>query len=143
MLGVKLTKLESYTKARQANAARYTDLFAAAGLKEQFTLPYRDPAAHHVWNQYGIRVHAGQRDELKSYLQKQGIGCEVYYPVPLHEQKCFQHLGYRLGSLPNTERASREILHLPIYPELRIDEQERVVDTIKQYYAQAYQSKAA
>ena len=143
VLAVKLRKLDDYTRARQANAARYAEMFSAAGLTDQFSLPFHDPAAYHVWNQYGIRVHNGQRDELKSYLQKQGVGCEVYYPVPLHEQKCFQNCGYAVGSLPNTERASREILHLPIYPEMQLAEQERVVGTIQQYFAQGYQRKAA
>lgn len=143
VLSVKLRKLDDYTRARQANAARYAQMFKAAGLTDQFTLPYHDPAAYHVWNQYGIRVHNGQRDALKSHLQQQSVGCEVYYPVPLHEQKCFQHCGYKPGSLPNTEAASREILHLPIYPELQLAEQERVVSSIKQYYAQVYRSQAA
>lgn len=143
VLNVKLRKLDDYTRTRQANATRYAELFQSVGLSDQFDLPYHDPAAYHVWNQYGVRIHGGQRDELKSYLQKQGVGCEVYYPVPLHEQKCFQHCGYARGSLPNTERASREILHLPIYPELQRSEQERVVDTIKKYYDQAYQRRAA
>lgn len=143
VLGVKLRRLDDYTKARQANASRYAQMFRDAGLSDQFALPYQDPAAYHVWNQYGIRVHDGRRDELKTYLQKQGIGCEIYYPVPLHEQKCFQNCGYALGSLPHTEAASREILHLPIYPELQLAEQERVVNTIKSYYAQAYRSRAA
>lgn len=143
VLGVKLRKLGDYTRARQVNAARYSAMFSASKLEGAFSLPYQDPAANHVWNQYGIRVHNEQRDALKSFLQQQGIGCEVYYPVPLHEQKCFQSSGYKLGSLPETERASREILHLPIYPELRVDEQTRVVAAIDQFYRQAYRSRAA
>ncbi len=143
VLSVKMRKLEEYTKSRQANAARYAVMFSEAGLSDQFSLPYHDPAAYHVWNQYGIRVHGGQRDELKAWLQKQGVGCEVYYPVPLHEQKCFQHCGYKTGSLPHTEQASREILHLPIYPELELGEQERVVSCIQSYYQQAYKRQAA
>ena len=143
VLGIKLRRLGRYTQARQANAARYADMFAKLGLNEALTLPYQDPAANHVWNQYGIRVHNGRRDALKSYLQKQGIGCEVYYPVPLHEQVCFQHCGMPLGSLPQTERAAREILHLPIYPELQLDEQQRVVESIAGFYQQAYGRQAA
>ncbi|MCC6507937.1 MAG: DegT/DnrJ/EryC1/StrS family aminotransferase [Pirellulaceae bacterium] len=143
VLVVKLRKLNDYTRARQANAARYAELFAQADHAEQFSLPYQDPAAHHVWNQFGIRVTGGQRDALKAYLQQQGIGCEVYYPVPLHEQKCFQHLGFASGSLPETERASQEILHLPIYPEMQVAEQDRVVSCIRQFYQQAYRRQAA
>jgi dTDP-4-amino-4,6-dideoxygalactose transaminase len=143
VLAVKLKQLGAYTQARQGNAQRYAELFKAASLQDTFTLPYHDPAANHVWNQYGIRVLHGQRDELKNYLQQRGIGCEIYYPVPLHQQQCFRHLGYTEGSLPVTERAAREILHLPIYPELAQDEQIRVVDTIGEYYRQAYRRRAA
>ena len=143
VLGVKLRRLGDYTRARQANAQRYASMFRSSSLLEAFDLPYHDPAANHVWNQYGIRVHNGQRDALKSYLQKNGVGCEVYYPVPLHEQQCFQHCGYAPGSLPETERAAREILHLPIYPELHLDEQSRVVETVVRFYKEAYQSRAA
>ncbi len=143
VLGVKLKKLNDYTNARRANADRYAAMFQAEGLTDRFTLPYQDPAANHVWNQYGIRVHHGDRDALKQYLQQEKVGCEVYYPVPLHEQQCFRHCGYALGSLPETERASREILHLPIYPELKSQEQERVVDSIASFYKQAYARRAA
>jgi dTDP-4-amino-4,6-dideoxygalactose transaminase len=143
VLEVKLRRLGDYTRARQANAARYAAMFSAAGLTDQFELPYHDPAANHVWNQYGIRVSGGRRDDLKSFLQNQGIGCEIYYPVPLHEQQCYRHLGYTLGSLPETERAAREILHLPVYPELTEGEQARVVNAIAAYYQQAYQRRAA
>ncbi len=110
---------------------------------DRISLPYHDPAAHHVWNQYGVRVAHGKRDELKTYLQQRGVGCEVYYPVPLHQQKCFASYGYTEGSLPHTEAAAREILHLPIYPELRLDEQERVVESIQAYYQNAYGRMAA
>lgn len=143
VLGVKLRRLGDYTSARKANAARYAELFAESALQDAFSLPYEDPAANHVWNQYGIRVRHGQRDALKSFLQHNGVGCEVYYPVPLHEQQCFQHCGTPKGSLPETERAAREILHLPIYPELQIDEQIRVVETIARYYKEQYQRHAA
>lgn len=143
VLEVKLRKLDSYTRARQANAARYADLFQDAGLVGEFSLPYHDSHANHVWNQYGIRVTDGRRDDLKSYLQGRGIGCEIYYPVPLHEQQCYRNLGYKLGSLPETESAAREILHLPIYPELTIDEQVRVVDGIRSFYAQGTMRRAA
>jgi dTDP-4-amino-4,6-dideoxygalactose transaminase len=143
VLGIKLRKLGDYTRARQANAQRYNELLSMPVLAGAFGLPYRDPAANHVWNQYGIRVHGGQRDALKNHLQQRGIGCEVYYPVPLHQQQCFKHCGYADGSLPETEAAAREILHLPIYPELKLEEQERVVDAIVEYYQHAYVRKAA
>lgn len=143
VLAVKLKQLGAYTLARQANASRYAELFQGGYEQSAFVLPYHDAAANHVWNQYGIRVLNGQRDDLKAYLQQQGIGCEIYYPVPLHQQQCFRHLGYAADSLPETEKAAREILHLPIYPELALDEQSRVVDAIHTYYRQAYRRRAA
>ncbi len=137
ILGVKLRRLSSYTSARQANAERYQKAFSNLQLDKQFELPYRHPAAFHVWNQYGIRVVDGERDALKAHLQTQGIGCEIYYPIPLHLQECYQSLGYTKGSLPETEKAAREILHLPVYPELSLEEHSRVVHAIGQFYGQA------
>jgi len=112
-------------------------MFSDSGLvgREQITLPYRDPAAFHVWNQYSIRVNGGRRDELKAYLADQGIGSEIYYPIPMHRQKCFTDFRIARGGLGETEAASAEILNLPIYPELRIDEQTRVVEAISHYFA--------
>ncbi len=143
VLLVKWKRLENYTQARQANAARYQSLFEDAKLDSCFELPYRDPAANHVWNQYGIRIADGKRDALKKYLAEQGVGSEIYYPVPLHLQKCFASLGYTEGSLPKTEQACREILHLPIYPELTLDEQYRVVDSIRSFYRSNANRKVA
>ena len=135
VLGVKMKKLGAYTRARQANAARYRMLFAASHLDDMCDLPTQDSKAEHVFNQFSIRVKDGYRDALLQFLHSRKIGAEIYYPIPLHMQQCFRHLGYRSGSLPETERAAREILNLPIYPELAIDEQHLVVDTIQSYYA--------
>jgi dTDP-4-amino-4,6-dideoxygalactose transaminase len=134
VLAVKIKHLDSYTQSRCAHAARYKELFQASQLHEIVELPRKQPKATHVWNQYGIRVPHGRRDALKAHLQQQGIGCEVYYPVPLHMQECFSDLGYSLGCLPNTESAAREILHLPVYPELTPAEQESVVEAIESFY---------
>jgi len=134
ILGVKIKHLDHYSRARSAHAARYKELFQASQLHEIVELPRKSPKATHVWNQYGIRVPHGRRDALKAHLQNQGIGCEVYYPVPLHMQECFSDLGYSLGCLPNTESAAREILHLPVYPELTAGEQESVVEAIESFY---------
>ena len=135
---VKIAELENYSKARQENAERYGSLLSATTLvgSGQIELPYTDPAAHHVWNQYGIRVKDGTRDALRSYMQEQNVGTEIYYPIPLHLQECFTKLGYQAGSLPATESASEEILHLPIFPGLTEAEQVRVVDCLQQFYAQ-------
>ncbi len=137
ILSVKMHHLDRYTRARQANAARYRTLFAASHLDDFCDLPSQDSRAVHVYNQFGIRVRDGLRDALIQYLQARSIGCEIYYPIPLHMQQCFKHLGYQPGSLPETERAAKEILHLPVYPELRIEEQLRVVEAIEQYYSVA------
>ncbi|MFM8573117.1 MAG: DegT/DnrJ/EryC1/StrS family aminotransferase [Pirellula sp.] len=134
VLGVKIKHLENYAKARNSNAQRYKELFQSSQLHEIVELPKKQPKATHVWNQYGIRVPHGRRDSLKAHLQQRGIGCEVYYPVPLHMQECYSDLGYSLGCLPNTESAAREILHLPIYPELTPSEQEAVVEAIEAFY---------
>ncbi len=136
---VKIRHLQAYTHARQANACRYYELFEEAGIGREYgvQLPYRDPAAHHVWNQFSLRVTGGHRDGLRSYLQQQQIGSEIYYPIPLHRQTCFRDCGYDQGSLPECERAAAEILHLPIYPELTAQEQELVVAAIGSYFREA------
>ncbi len=144
VLRVKMKHLAGGVEACQRNAARYAELFAACGLagNEQITLPYRDPAAFHVWNQYSIRVNGGRRDELKAHLAEQGIGTEIYYPIPMHRQKCFSDFRISRDGLAQTEAASAEILNLPIYPELRVDEQLRVVETIKRYYGKSARAAA-
>lgn len=143
VLQVKIAHLDAYAAARQRNAARYQELFRDAQLQETIQLPYQDPRALHVWNQYGIRVPYGRRDALKQHLTQMGVGCEIYYPVPLHMQECFADLGYSLGCLPHTETASREILHLPIYPELTEQEQDAVVEGIASFYMSGAFRRAA
>lgn len=135
-LSVKLKRLDAYTSARQEIAHRYNELLNGSGLMDLgiVDLPYQDPAAYHVWNQYSLRVHDDCRDALRHYLTAQNVGSEIYYPVPLHEQVCFQHLGYQPNDLPETHRASLEILHLPIYPGLTDNEQEMVVDRIAKFF---------
>jgi dTDP-4-amino-4,6-dideoxygalactose transaminase len=135
-LNVKLTMLDQWTADRQENAARYHELFHEAGLEKTLQLPVARSGATHVWNQYTIRVPEGRRDALRNYLAQNGVGSEIYYPHPLHLQECFADLGYRRGSLPNTERASAEVLSLPIFPGLTADEQYTVVQRIFGFYAQ-------
>lgn len=135
VLNVKLTRLAEWTAARQANARRYEALLRSAGLEGWVVLPQTDPRCEHVWNQYTIRIRGGQRDAVKARLAALGVGTEVYYPVPLHLQKCFQSLGYGPGSLPHTEQAAREVLSLPIFPGLTAEEQAMVVDRLAQALA--------
>jgi dTDP-4-amino-4,6-dideoxygalactose transaminase len=131
VLNVKVAHLAQWADQRKANARRYHDLFAAAGLAEQIVLPHGEPHCEHVWNQYTIRVTAGRRDAVKAQLAEAGVGSEIYYPVPLHLQECFQSLGYQPSSLPETERAAKEVLSLPIYPELTAAEQQTVVARLR------------
>ena len=125
-----------------ANARRYQELFNRAGLIGRISLPAIDPRCDHVWNQFTIRVPHGQRDAVKSQLAAAGIGCEVYYPVPLHRQQCFQSLNYGPGSLPRTERAAAEVLSLPIFPELTAAEQETVVSRLADILARPLSAAA-
>jgi dTDP-4-amino-4,6-dideoxygalactose transaminase len=127
--------LADWTRQRQANADRYVALFAAAGLSSKIELPGSLPGNEHVWNQFTIRVPGGRRDSLRQFLTSRGIGSEIYYPLPLHLQECFRSLGYSAGSLPETERAAGEVLSLPIFPGLRVDEQQRVVQAIADFCA--------
>lgn len=143
ILNVKIAHLKSYSDARQKNATRYGEMFAATNLNQCIELPHHAPEALHVWNQYGIRVPGGLRDALRKHLTNMGIGNEVYYPVPLHQQECFEDLGYTDGCLPQTEKAAKEILHLPIYPDLTEAEQESVVAGIENFYASGALRRAA
>jgi len=95
-------------------------------------LPFSDPRAKHVFHQYVIR--APRRDELRAFLTENGIGTEVYYPLPLHLQPALRSLGYRQGDFPVAERAAAEVLALPIYPELRDEEVENVVEGVRRFY---------
>lgn len=127
VLNVKLSKLREWTSQRVANAHRYGELLKFAGLDQQLVLPQTEPRCQHTWNQYTVRIPGGRRDAVKAQLTAAGVGCEIYYPVPLHLQKCFATLGYCPGSLPHTEKAAREALSLPIFPELTTIEQDTVV----------------
>jgi len=135
ILRVKLSHLVEWTKARQRLAAHYDDLLADTKEKEYIKLPFRAPNRIHVFHQYTIRVLEGKRDALRDFLYEQGIGTEIYYPWPLHTQPCFGYLGYKEGDLPESERASREVLSLPIFPELKEEEQDYVVEKIKEFFA--------
>jgi dTDP-4-amino-4,6-dideoxygalactose transaminase len=134
VLRVKLPHLDTWTTQRQENAARYGELFAAYDLAGHVTVPTDEPRGRHVWNQYVIRIADGKRDEVRKHLAAHGVGTEIYYPVPLHLQQCFAHLGWRQGDLPATEQAAEETIALPIFPELRADEQHTVVARIAEFF---------
>ena len=139
ILNVKLPHLDRWTHQRQENALRYADLFREGDLVKhrQVELPYEAYAdkkvrEHHIYNQFVIRVK--NRDGLLSHLKDKGIGTEVYYPIPLHLQDCFLALGYKAGDFPESERAAKETLALPIYPELTMEMQKFVVNIIESYF---------
>lgn len=129
---IKLKYLDGWTRGRQDNAAIYRQLFADAGLSAQIQLP-EEIEDRHIYNQFVIRVPE-QRDALRDFLGEQGVGTEVYYPVPLHLQKCFSYLGYQAGDFPHSEQAAEQTLALPVYPELRSDQKAFVVDCIKGFF---------
>jgi dTDP-4-amino-4,6-dideoxygalactose transaminase len=132
ILRVKLRYLDSWAECRRRNADTYRELFAEYQLTAQLALPSAPMTSLHVYNQFSIR--APRRDELQGYLLDRGIPTEVYYPSPLHLEPAFAYLGHRIGDFPNAEATCREVLSLPIYPELTFDQQRAVVATIARFY---------
>ena len=137
ILEVKLRYLPQWNQQRRDHAARYDQLFHAANLtastiNEGIVLPITDKRAGHVFHQYVIR--APRRDALRQHLTERQIGSEIYYPLPLHLQSSLAMLGYKQGDFPVSEAAANEVLALPMYPELREDEQQIVVDAIAAFY---------
>jgi dTDP-4-amino-4,6-dideoxygalactose transaminase len=138
VLRVKLPHLERWNQQRRACAATYDRLLTQSGLASgKASDPVRplgvSPHAHHVYHQYVIR--ARRRDDLRQFLTDRNIGSEIYYPIPIHLQPVFAYLGYREGDLPESERAAREVLALPMFPELTEDEQQWVVESIAEFYS--------
>jgi dTDP-4-amino-4,6-dideoxygalactose transaminase len=140
VLRVKAPHLSGWTLGRRANATRYRALFHAAGLDEAVRLPIEPADRSHIFNQFVIRT--ADRDGLKRHLDQQGIGNEIYYPVPFHLQPCFANLGYRQGAFPHAERASLESLAIPVYGELSLSQQETVVSAIGQFIQQRVPASA-
>lgn len=141
VLRVKIPHLAQWNTARRERARIYDRLLSRAGLRSTgsagasapvIVLETR-PQAFHIFHQYVIRVE--KRDQLRAFLEEHGVGSEIYYPVPLHLQKCFAYLGYAPGDLPEAERAALEVLALPMFAELEEDEQRHVVDTIAEFYS--------
>jgi len=146
ILKVKLKYLDEWSEKRQRNAAYYNELFKETSLssnseyealnssKYPVILPRVSKGRRHIFNQYTIRIRRNKRDELKKFLEKKGVGTAIYYPLPLHLQKCFCSLGHKEGDFPVAEKASKEVLSLPIYPELTNEMQEYVVQRIREYF---------
>jgi dTDP-4-amino-4,6-dideoxygalactose transaminase len=145
VLRIKLKHIDEWNQQRRALAARYDSSLRAAGLvkanattvdaQAPVALLQTCPESYHIYHQYVVRAH--RRDELRAFLGEHAIGTEIYYPVPLHLQQCFAYLGYKPGDFPESERAAVEAVALPIFPELRTDEQERVVEAISEFYGHA------
>jgi len=136
VLRVKLKHLEKWNQQRRERAATYDKLLRNSGLlgtSGKLRMLEIRKEAEHIFHQYVVR--AERRDELRSFLSERGIGSEVYYPVPLHLQKCFAYLGYREGDLPVSEKAAREVLALPMFAEITEDEQQAVVEAIAEFYS--------
>jgi dTDP-4-amino-4,6-dideoxygalactose transaminase len=121
---VKLPHLDEWSQARRDNAAYYNEKFEDSAVQ----IPYISPNCETIYNQYVIRVR--DRDKLFEHLKKNNIGCEIYYPVPMHLQECFSYLGYKHGDFPESEKAAKEVLALPIYPELIDEMKAHVAETI-------------
>jgi dTDP-4-amino-4,6-dideoxygalactose transaminase len=134
VLAVKLRHLDAWSDARRENATRYQRLCQENQLTDRMELPCELPERHHVYNQYVVRVADGRRDEVLAGLKKQGIGCAIYYPRPLHLQECFSSLQYRAGQLPEAERAAAETIALPIFAELGAERQRHVVATMRKVF---------
>src|SRR3954451_10076151 len=130
LLSVKLPLLASYNLRRQQHAAEYQrPLGDIPGLRLPSTRPGRD----HIVNQYTVRV-PGCRDALRTWLAERGVASAIYYPVPLHQQQCFRDLSRSVGSLPVAEQLASEVLSLPVFPEMTVEEQDRVLNEILEFY---------
>lgn len=132
VVSIKLKYLDSWTRGRQKNAAKYRELFKNAQLEEMITLPV-ERENRHIYNQFIIRCSHG-RDDLRSFLAEKNIGTEIYYPLAMHQQLCFAYLGYHKGDLPEAENAAAHTLALPIYPELSDHQLAYVVENISEFY---------
>jgi dTDP-4-amino-4,6-dideoxygalactose transaminase len=129
VLLAKLPHLESWSAARRKNAEYYNAAFAGSS---DIRTPVIDPANVSIYNQYTLRVP--RRDELQEHLKKKGIGSSIYYPLPLHLQPCFEYLGYSEGAFPESERAAKEVISLPVYPELTTAQLNEVIGAVREFY---------
>jgi len=128
-VSAKMQRLESWSAARRKNASYYDSAFADL---DDVRTPTVDPANESIYNQYTLR--AARRDDLQSHLKGRGIGSAVYYPLSLHLQPCFEYLRYAQGAFPESERASREVISLPVYPELNQSQLDEVIEAVRGFY---------
>ncbi|NOX88055.1 MAG: DegT/DnrJ/EryC1/StrS family aminotransferase [Calditrichaeota bacterium] len=135
VLNVKLRYLDQWTAGRQRNADFYDKGIKERGLERWIAAPQRKEGYRHIFNQYILRVQ--KRDELLQFLREHNIGCEIYYPLTFNNQECFRYLGYKEGDFPVAEKAARETLAVPIYPELTEAQKNYVLDVILKFYEQA------
>jgi dTDP-4-amino-4,6-dideoxygalactose transaminase len=142
LLRVKLPYLEQYLQGREQAARRYDGLIEENRLGQFLQRPLARPQRRHTYNQYVVRVARGERDALVQYLRGEQIGCEIYYPIPLHLQACLRHLGYRKGDFPASEEAASCVLALPIFPEITEAQQARVIQTVATFVRQGARKAA-
>ncbi|MFP6668450.1 MAG: DegT/DnrJ/EryC1/StrS family aminotransferase [Pirellulales bacterium] len=134
VLRVKMRYLDVWNESRRANAAQYAQLFDEFGIaSDQVKLPCEADTRRHIFHQFVVRVGKDRREELQRFLAERSIGSEIYYPLSLHLQECFTHLGYQAGDFPASERATAEVLALPIYAELTADQQRHVVQAVADF----------
>lgn len=132
ILSIKLRELNNWHDGRARNAGIYRKLFAGIKNQEEVILPgLADYTTRHIYNQFSIRIVGGKRDSVKKFLTENGVGCNIYYPLPLHLQECFAGLGGKKGDCPVSETIAGEILALPIYPELKVEQLEFVVECLE------------
>jgi len=142
LLRVKLPHLDRWISERRDAAKRYDALIESNHLQNQLVRPVEVPGRLHTYNQYVVRVKNGKRDELLGYLKSKNIGCEVYYPLSLHQQPCFKDIGYSFGSFPASEEAQKCTLAFPMFPGISAQQQETVVHSCADFLRQAARSAA-
>ena len=135
VLSAKLPYLAGWSAKRRENAAYYDAAFADLARNAALTTPYVAPENESIFNQYTLRVPNGKRDALQTFLKERGIGSSIYYPLPLHLQPCFAYLGYKEGQCPESERAAKEVLSLPVFPELTRQQLDEVVAGVRGFFA--------
>jgi dTDP-4-amino-4,6-dideoxygalactose transaminase len=135
VLSAKLPHLAGWSAKRRENASYYDAAFSSLASAGSIATPYVSPENESIFNQYTLRVANGKRDALQAFLKERGIGSSIYYPLPLHLQPCFAYLGYKEGQCPESERAAKEVLSLPIFPELTRQQLDEVVSGVQAFFA--------